>query len=109
MSTQRGVSTRSLTVPVGNLQNVRAVKDPDLRLQFGSVVRSAVTGRHYRVGELLGSGGFGAVYRVTHVTAGTPLPGKCVLKITLEVGAWLATMDLHALLGQNGTFQARRA
>ena len=88
MSTQRAVSTRSLTVPVGNPRNVRTVIDTDLRLQFGSIVGSAVTGRQYRIGEVLGSGGFGAVYRVTHVTGGTPLPGNCVLKITLEVGAW---------------------
>ena len=88
MSTQRAVSTRSLTLPAGNLRNVRAVKHPDLQLQLGSMVRSGVTGRQYRVGEVLGSGGFGAVYRATHVNGGTPLPGECVLKITLEVGAW---------------------
>jgi serine/threonine protein kinase len=57
-------------------------------LQLGSVVRSTVTGRQYRVGELLGTGGFGAVYRITHVTGGTALSGICVLKVTLEVGAW---------------------
>jgi serine/threonine protein kinase len=88
MSTQRAISTRSLTLPAGNLRNVGAVKNRDLQLQFGSVVRSGVTGRQYRVGEVLGSGGFGAVYRATHVDGGTPLPGECVLKITLEVGAW---------------------
>ena len=88
MSTQRAVSTRSLTVPVGNPRSARAVGDPDLRLQFGSVVKSAVTGRNYRIGEVLGAGGFGAVYRVTEVAGGKRLPGECVLKVTLEVGAW---------------------
>jgi serine/threonine protein kinase len=67
---------------------VPAPKNPDLRLPFGSVVRSAVSGRQYRVGEVLGTGGFGAVYRITDVTGGKPLPGTCVLKVTLEVGAW---------------------
>jgi serine/threonine protein kinase len=88
MSTQQAISTRSLTVAASNVRSVPAPKNPDLRLQFGSVVRSAVSGRQYRVGEILGTGGFGAVYRITHVTGGTPLPGTCVLKVTLEVGAW---------------------
>jgi serine/threonine protein kinase len=47
-----------------------------------------VSGRQYRVGDVVGSGGFGAVYRITQVTGGAPLPGTCVLKVTLEVGAW---------------------
>lgn len=88
MSTQRAITTRSLTVPVGHLRSGRLLKNPALRLPLGSVVKSAVTGREYRVGEILGSGGFGAVYRVTQVTGGAPLRGTCVLKITLEVGAW---------------------
>jgi hypothetical protein len=83
VSTQQGIATRSLTVAVHN-----APKNRDLRLPFGSVVKSAISGRQYRVGEVLGSGGFGAVYRITHVTGGKPLPGTCVLKVTLEVAAW---------------------
>jgi len=51
-------------------------------------VKSATSGRQYRVGDVLGSGGFGAVYRIAHVTRGKPLPATCVLKVTLEVGAW---------------------
>ena len=88
MSTQQAISTRSLTVVANNPGRAPAPKNRDLRLQFGSVVRSAVSGRQYRVGEVLGTGGFGAVYRVAHVTGGTALPGTCVLKVTLEVGAW---------------------
>ncbi len=70
------------------MRSVPAPKNPDLRLQLGSVVKSAVSGRQYRVDEVLGAGGFGAVYRIAHFTGGTPLPGTCVLKVTLEVGAW---------------------
>ncbi len=88
MPTQQAIATRSLTVAAKNAKRVAAPKNPDLRLQFGSVVKSAVSGRQYRVGEVLGTGGFGAVYRVTHVTGGARLPGTCVLKVTLEVGAW---------------------
>lgn len=88
LSTQQAISTRSLTVAAANVRSVPGPKNPDLRLPFGSVVRSAVSGRQYRVGQVLGTGGFGAVYRITHVTGGKPLRGTCVLKVTLEVGAW---------------------
>jgi serine/threonine protein kinase len=88
MSTQRAIATRSLTVAADNVQSVPAPKNHDLWLQFGSLVKSAISGRQYRVGEVLGSGGFGAVYRITQVTGGKRPPGTCVLKVTLEVGAW---------------------
>ena len=88
MSTQGAIATRSLTVAAPLARRVPVPKNPDLRLQFGTVVRSAVSGRQYRIGEVLGAGGFGAVYRITHSNGGAPLPGSCVLKVTLEVGAW---------------------
>jgi serine/threonine protein kinase len=88
MSTQQAMSTRSLTVAVNGARSVPAPKNRDLRLPVGSVVKSALSGRQYRIGEVLGTGGFGAVYRITGVTGGSPLAGTCVLKVTLEVGAW---------------------
>jgi serine/threonine protein kinase len=88
MATQQGISTRSLTVAAKPARSVPAPRNRDLRLPFGSVVRSAVSGRQYRIGEVLGTGGFGAVYRITQVTGGASLGGTCVLKVTLEVGAW---------------------
>jgi len=78
MSTQRALPTRSLTVAGNHLRSAPAPKNPALRLQFGSVILSTISGRQYLVGEVLGSGGFGAVYRVTQVTGGAPLPGTCV-------------------------------
>lgn len=79
-------TTRTLTAlaktglpPAGN---------PHLRLRPGSLVRSATSGRQYRVGEVLGAGGFGAVYRAIHETGGKRLRGPCVLKVTFEVEAW---------------------
>ena len=62
--------------------------DPALQLPFGTVVRNAISGRQYRVGQLLGAGGFGAVYRVAQVTSPEPLPGECVLKVALGPEAW---------------------
>lgn len=66
----------------------RAPRDPALRLPPGLLVRSAVSRRRYRVGDLLGVGGFGAVYEATHVNGGEPLPARCVLKVAAEPRAW---------------------
>lgn len=88
MSTQQAIATRSLTVAANHTRKVPVPKNRDLRLQLGSLVKSAISGRQYRVGEVLGSGGFGAVYQITQITGGKPLSGTCVLKVTLEVGAW---------------------
>jgi len=85
MPTQQAIATRSLSVAVKNSPSIPAPKNHCLRLQFGSVVKSAISGGQYRVGDVLGSGGFGAVYRVSHVTGGKPLPAMCVLKVTVEV------------------------
>ena len=69
-------------------EGTRRLRTAICGLPFGSVIKSALSGRQYRLGEVLGTGGFGAVYRITGVTGGTPLIGTCVLKVTLEVGAW---------------------
>jgi serine/threonine protein kinase len=82
MGTQQAISTRSLTVVT------RRPKNPALRLAPGSIVRSTISGRQYRIGEIVGAGGFGAVYRISDIIGGKRMPGSCVLKVTLEVGAW---------------------
>src|SRR5689334_14919372 len=87
MSTQAAVATRTIAMP-RRKRSLPVAQDPDLRLRVGSVVKSAISGREYRVGEVLGTGGFGAVYRITRVRGGKSLHGKCALKVTLEVGAW---------------------
>ena len=79
--TTRTLSTRSSRA-------IRAPRDPALQLRLGLLVRSALSGREYRVGELLGTGGFGAVYRAVHVDGGDALPTACVLKVAIEPRAW---------------------
>ena len=79
-------STRTLSTQV--IPVVRPPRDPALWLRTGLLVRNAISGRQYRVGEPLGCGGFGAVYRVTHVGGGDRLPTKCVLKVASEPKAW---------------------
>lgn len=79
-------STRTLSTRTLNF--VPAPRDPALRLTSGLVVRNAISGRQYRVGEPLGAGGFGAVYQATHVGGGERLPTRCVLKVASEPRAW---------------------
>jgi len=82
MATPRTATTKSLTA------TLRTAHDSELYLPNGSIVKNALSGRRYRVGEVLGTGGFGAVYRITQTSGGAALPGSCVLKVTLQVGAW---------------------
>ena len=79
-------ATKTLTTRT--IRVIRVPRDPALNLRFGLLVRNALSGRQYRVGEPLGTGGFGAVYRVEHVSGGEALPTKCVLKVASEPRAW---------------------
>jgi serine/threonine-protein kinase len=84
MPASQTATTRSLTVTAPRTR-IRPANDPALRLTSGTVVTSST--RRYHIGDLLGTGGFGAVYQITKMKGGKPL-GKCVLKVTVEVEAW---------------------
>jgi serine/threonine-protein kinase len=81
-------STRTLTQAGGTRKRLAAGSDPALQLPLGLVVRNAISGRQYRVGALLGAGGFGAVYRVAQAGSQRLLPGECVLKVAAGPEAW---------------------
>jgi hypothetical protein len=46
------------TLSTETVRVIRAPRDPALQLRFGLLVRNALSGRQYGVGELVGSGGF---------------------------------------------------
>jgi serine/threonine-protein kinase len=58
-------------------------------LSFGTVVTSPETKLGYRVGRLLGAGGFGQVYLVTRVGASRSVPATLCLKVSARIDGWL--------------------
>jgi len=88
MPGQKTATTRSLTRVQPATRKHSPGTNPVLRLHPGAIVRSALSRRQYRVGAMLGFGGFGAVYEITQITGGKSLDCKCVLKVTVELGAW---------------------
>jgi len=81
-------STASLTPRVETGAWVPPAKNPALRLSSGTLVRSALSGREYRVARPLGAGGFGAAYEVAQVSGRELLPGKLALKVSAEPKGW---------------------
>ena len=69
-------------------------------LGAGSIVRSAISGRAYRVGPLLGSGGFGAAYQAEHVGGGRRLAGSLALKVSAEPRGWYREAYFGDLLSE---------
>ena len=58
-------------------------------LSFDSVVTSPETKLGYRVGRLLGAGGFGQVYLVTRVGTSRSVPSTLCLKVSARIDGWL--------------------
>jgi serine/threonine-protein kinase len=77
-----------LTPPCETGEWIPPSKDPALHLRPGLIVRSAISGRQYHVGNALGAGGFGAVYRIAQVGSGARLAGELVLKVSAEPRGW---------------------
>jgi serine/threonine protein kinase len=61
------------------------------------VIKSPETGALYRLGELLGKGGFGSVWRCT----GTGLTGPLCLKLTRDQESWHREAYMAHLLGDH--------
>ena len=72
--------TRSMSVGSGELVPL---------LSFGAVVTSPETKLGYRVGRLLGAGGFGQVYLVTRVGPSRAVPATLCLKVSARIDGWL--------------------
>jgi serine/threonine protein kinase len=66
----------------------RAVVNPGLWLNPGTVVHDAIRRREYRVAQFLGRGGFGAAYLAVRLFRARAASETCVLKVTVDAVTW---------------------
>jgi serine/threonine protein kinase len=85
---------------VPTIEWLRPSKNPALKLRSGLVVRSAISGRQYRVADALGAGGFGAAFQVDQVGRRNRLPGKLALKVTADPRSWYREAYFGDLLSE---------
>lgn len=64
-------------------------------------VRSPETGLVYRVGRLLGQGGFGQAYLATRLGRSTAVPATVCVKISPHINGWLREAYFGQLLGDH--------
>ena len=82
-------STRSIHVPSAH---------PRQLLTPGQIVESPETGLQYRIGDLLGEGGFGQAYRATRLGRSKEVPATVCIKVSLRIDGWLREAYFGQLL-----------
>jgi serine/threonine-protein kinase len=69
-----------------------------LRLASGQTVESPETGLRYRIGRLIGEGGFGQVYLANRVGASSVVPEVVCIKVSQRIDGWLREAYFGQLL-----------
>src|SRR5262249_34147493 len=87
-------TTRTRSVAIAG-RDVTPLLAPD------EVVTSPETRLSYRVGRLLGAGGFGQVYHVTRIGPSTVVPESLCLKVSTRIDGWLREADLRQILADH--------
>jgi eukaryotic-like serine/threonine-protein kinase len=82
-------ATRSIHVPSAH---------PHQLLTAGQIVESPETGLQYRIGPLLGEGGFGQVYRATRLGRSKAVPATVCIKVSSRIDGWLREAYFGQLL-----------
>jgi eukaryotic-like serine/threonine-protein kinase len=85
-STTRTATVRSRFVPEG------------LLLRPGASLASPETGLRYRIGALLGKGGFGQVYRAERLDHAPAIPAEVCVKVSAHIDGWLREAYFGMLL-----------
>ena len=94
--TLRGASdltTRAATVAAG--PHAGRLLGPD------ETITSPETGLTYRIGRLLGQGGFGQVYLATRLGRSTAVPATVCVKVSAHINGWLREAYFGQLLGEH--------
>ena len=71
------------------------------RFKSGDIVRSTTTKTRYRLGELLGEGGFGSVYRAAQLNRYNQVTKEVCLKVTGDQQSWHRESYFGELLADN--------
>jgi serine/threonine protein kinase len=70
-------------------------------LERHDAVTSPETGLTYRIGQLLGQGGFGQVYLATRLGRSDTVPATVCIKVSPHIGGWLREAYFGQLLGEH--------
>ena len=65
------------------------------------VVNSPQSGLAYRIGQLLGQGGFGQVYLATRLGRSATVPSTVCIKVSAHIDGWLREAYFGQLLGEH--------
>lgn len=91
--------TASLTAATTRTATVRVGRTGSLTLlEPGEVIASPETGLQYRVGELLGEGGFGQVYLARRTGRSAVVPATVCIKVSRRIDGWLREAYIGQLL-----------
>jgi len=90
--------TASLTAATTRTATMRTARIPLMLLEPGEVIASPETGLQYRVGELLGEGGFGQVYLARRTSRSAAVPATVCIKVSRRIDGWLREAYIGQLL-----------
>jgi serine/threonine protein kinase len=92
-----GQFVNSTSAPTRARSAVVVRRDPPL-LHSEQIVASPETGLQYRVGRLLGQGGFGQVFLSTRLGRSTSVPETVCIKVSSRMDGWLREAYFGQLL-----------
>ena len=80
---------------------VSVAPDRERRLAENDTIVSAHTGLTYRIGRILGRGGFGQVYLATRLGRSATVPASVCIKVSPHIDGWLREAYFGQLLGDH--------
>ncbi len=95
------VSTRASAATTRRQTSPGLSLDPGRWLRPGDAIVSPETRLQYRIGELLGQGGFGEVYLARRLTRSAAVPATVCIKVSRRIDGWLREAYIGQLLDRH--------
>jgi serine/threonine-protein kinase len=95
------LSTRASAATTRRPSSSALPVDPGQWLRPGDAIVSPETRLQYRIGELLGQGGFGEVYLARRLTRSAAVPATVCVKVSRRMDGWLREAYIGQLLDQH--------